>query len=108
MNNPTVRVKVSIDKTTGEIDYRIVGHEGGASCSSGPNSFDEKLLNFLAHVKVKGFGENLTDEFNGLTTEGRLAEKSDFVPVAENKEEENEWGGFEKKEKQKVSLGFGV
>lgn len=69
--NRMVKIRVTIDYKSGEMDVRVVGNPNGEGCSDAEERINEKLLQDLMESEIPGFGEmEILD--SGLTEEGHV------------------------------------
>jgi len=100
-----VIVRMSVNKKNGTYETKVIGHEGGSTCSDG---LDERILRDLLEAEVPGFGDMAIQEDSGKTSEYFEEKQSKNQP---SKYKYNEYEDEEEKvksRKQDLGLGFGV
>lgn len=68
--NEDGKVNVRIEIVNGQMVVKILGYEGGLSCSL----HSEQLVKILATKHPRGFGKNTAQPELGLTNEGRMTQ----------------------------------
>lgn len=98
MSDNTV-VRVVLNKKTGEMEVKVVGHENNASCSI---SDDHDIISKIANNIGKITEEDNTEEYYDEIYENKVYSGYNKENDKENEEEDS------KKIDSKTNLGFGV
>ena len=98
-----VIVRLTVNKKNGTYEAKILGHEGGSSCS---DNLDDEIIRDLLDAEIPEFGHVATPEDHGHTKEyfenKQAKQRSHFYKDTDDEEEE------ESPEGKKLDLGYGV
>ena len=97
-----VIVRLTVNKKNGTYEAKILGHEGGTTCSDG---LDEDIIQDLLNAEIPGYGLLADPNDGGHTKEYFEEKQAKQKPHAYKAGEDDEDDEIENKQ---VGLGYGV